>query len=212
MRYFCDARSKVLQHDAREDVFRINNGQGDTDRKAVSERESAILYRMGEARRKKARQCICGSGLPAAACCYGDHGWMKKAAFVRIDQTGHLGSHDKCYLNSTKACSDQITKEHLISHSVLKVLAEKFIEISGAPWLKPNEKKVLPFGSLVSNCLCGAHNSALANLDAAAGKFFEAFQRCGTTEVGPPLQFIFNGHDIERWLLKMLAGMAVSNF
>jgi hypothetical protein len=95
---------------------------------------------------------------------------------------------------------------------VLRVLAEKSIEISGAPWLKPGEKKILAFGSLVSNCLCGTHNNALTNLDAAAGKFFEAFQKCGTTETGPPLQFIFNGHDIERWLLKMLAGMAASNY
>jgi hypothetical protein len=167
---------------------------------------------MGAAKRKKNRPCICGSGQPAASCCYGNNGWKKSAALVQIDRTGHSGVHDKCYLNLTKACSDQISKEHLISHSVLKVLAEKTIEISGTPWLKPDEKKILPFGSLVSNCLCRTHNNALTNLDAAAGKFFEAFQKCGTTETGPPLQFIFNGHDIERWLLKMLAGMANSNY
>jgi hypothetical protein len=167
---------------------------------------------VGEAKRKKGKPCMCGSGQPAATCCYGADGWKKNATVVRIDRTGQSGSHDKCYLNSTNACSDQISKEHLISRSVLKVLAEKSIEISGAPWLKPGEKKILPFGSLVSNCLCRAHNNALTNLDAAAGKFFEAFQKCGATEAGLPLQFIFNGHDIERWLLKMLAGMAFSNY
>lgn len=167
---------------------------------------------MGQARRKRSQPCICGSGRPAGACCYGRDGWKKSAASVRIDKTGHSGLHAKCYLSATGACSDQISKEHLISHAVLKVLAEKSIGISGVPWLKPGETKVLPFGSLVSNCLCIAHNSSLTNLDATAGKFFEAFQRCGTTETGPPLQFLFNGHDIERWMLKMLAGMAASNY
>lgn len=167
---------------------------------------------MGEAKRKKGRQCICGSGLPAADCCYGSNGWKKTASCVQIEHTGRTGKHAKCYLNSTGACADQISKEHIISHSVLRVLAEKAVEISGAPWLKPEEKKVLPFGSLVANCLCVAHNNALTNLDAAAGRFFEAFQKCGTTDVGPPLQFIFSGHDLERWLLKMLVGMAVSNY
>lgn len=170
------------------------------------------MYRsMGQAKQRRERPCLCGAGLPAASCCYGPNGWSKSSAVVQIIQTGHSGRHAKCYLNSTEGCSDQISKEHLISQAVLKIIAEKSIEISGAPWLK-GETKTLSFGSLVSNCLCNAHNNALTNLDAAAGKFFDALRKCGTTENGPPLEFIFNGHDIERWMLKTLSGLAASNY
>jgi hypothetical protein len=167
---------------------------------------------MGEAKRKKNRPCICGSGLLAGTCCYGTGGWRKEAGDIRLDDTGFSGSHANCYLSSTNTCSTKISSEHVISGSVLNVLTEKSIEISGVPWLKPGEKKRIGIASLVANCLCTAHNSSLSALDTAAGKFFEAIQKCGTTETRPGLEFIVNGHDIERWFLKMLAGMSVSNY
>lgn len=100
----------------------------------------------------------------------------------------------------------------MISETVLNVLTEKSIEISGVPWLKSGEKKRIGIASLVANCLCTAHNNSLSPIDAAAGRFFDALQKCGTTETQPGLEFIVNGHDIERWFLKMLAGMSVSNY
>lgn len=81
--------------------------------------------------------------------------------------------------------------------------------IGGLPWIPEGQFKSVGFKSLVANCLCKDHNSALYPLDDAAKKFFAALRSCfeeGTT--GPC--FLINGHDIERWLLKTLKAMAVS--
>ena len=84
------------------------------------------------------------------------------------------------------------------------------VEVSGFHWLK-GEKKVLTFANLVTNCLCTNHNSALSKIDSVGGRFFAAFQKCCTTDSKPSLNFLFSGHDIERWLLRTLAASAVSN-
>jgi hypothetical protein len=112
-------------------------------------------------------------------------------------------------LNSTAACSTKISGEHLISESVLRVLADEQIELSGVPWLN-GQKKVLRFGALTSNCLCTSHNTALSPIDAAGGRFFSAVQQCGTTQVGPNQEFLLSGHDVERWMLRTLAALGVS--
>ncbi len=70
------------------------------------------------------------------------------------------GRHDGCYLRATEACCTKISGEHLISETVLDVLAEKQVEVSGLPWLKGETKK-LGFAALTSKCLCRTHNSAL---------------------------------------------------
>jgi hypothetical protein len=72
------------------------------------------------------------------------------------------------------------------------------------------DKKVLGFASLTTNCLCKAHNSALSPIDTQGARFFEAIQKCGTTDTGPTYKFLFSGHDIERWMLRTLAAFGVS--
>ena len=80
-----------------------------------------------------------------------------------------LGRHAACYLRATGACCTKISGEHFISETVLNVLAEKQIEISGLPWQKRN-KKILGFGALTSGCLCRTHNSALSPIDTMGGR------------------------------------------
>ena len=124
--------------------------------------------------------------------------------------TGHSGSHASCYLKDTNGCNDKITGEHLVSQTVLRVLAEEKVEVSGFPWLK-GRKKILAFGSLIANCLCGTHNSSLSVIDSVGGLFFEAFQKSCMTDKGPGLKFLFSGHDVERWLFRTVASLSVSN-
>jgi hypothetical protein len=62
---------------------------------------------------------------------------------------------------------------------------------------------------MTANCLCTAHNNALSPLDAAAGRFFAALERCDTAG-DKPQHHLFSGHDLERWLLKTAAGLAAS--
>lgn len=109
----------------------------------------------------------------------------------------------------TSACSTKISGEHLISHGVLKVLAEKQVELSGLPWQK-GSKKSLGFEALTANCLCTAHNSALSRIDMAGARFFDAIQRCAGIQTGVSQNILLSGHDVERWMLRTLAAMAES--
>ena len=82
--------------------------------------------------------------------------------------------------------------------------------MSGFAWLK-GAKKNLTFANLTANCLCTSHNSALSDIDTVGGKLFAAIQECSITDRKPGLSFLFSGHDIERWLFRTLAALAVSN-
>jgi hypothetical protein len=124
---------------------------------------------------------MCGTGLPAGLCCWTPSGYFKKPQVIDLHNTGVTGRRDGCYMQATNACDTTLSAEHPISQSVLKVLAEKQVEVSGVPWLK-GETKVLGFGALRARCLCARHNSLLSPIDMVGAKFFEAIQRCGTTE------------------------------
>ena len=129
---------------------------------------------MGEAKRRKRLRCICGSGDPAGECCWTPHGYHKKPVVVDLHNTGRTGKHDKCYMAATGACDTKISGEHLISHSVLKILAEKQVELSGLHWQKPGDKKMLGFGALIAKALCTRHNSLLSPIDSVGARPFEA--------------------------------------
>jgi hypothetical protein len=129
---------------------------------------------------------------------------------VDLHNTGRTGKHGKCYMAATGACDTKISGEHLISRSVLKILAEKQVELSGLPWQKPGDKNMLGFTTLITNALCTSHNSRLSPIDAVGARLFEAIQKCGTTDTGPGLQFLLSGHDVERWMLRTLASFGVS--
>lgn len=58
--------------------------------------------------------------------------------------------------------------------------------------------------------LCDRHNAALAPLDSIAVRLFRAFDEEGAAGSGQQLLYLFSGHDIERWLLKILCGIAYS--
>jgi hypothetical protein len=164
---------------------------------------------MGEAKRRRLAPCICGTGLPGAQCCWTPYGYQKKPAVLDLHSTGLTGSHVGCYMQATNACDTKLSAEHLISEGVLKVLADKQVEVSGTLWLK-GEKKVLGFAALTAKCLCARHNSLLSPIDTAGARFFEAIQKCGTMDKGPGLLFLLSGHDVERWMLRSLAIFGVS--
>jgi hypothetical protein len=166
---------------------------------------------MGEAKLKRRLPCICGSTRPAGDCCWSLGRWNKRPASIKLAATGFDGAHERCYLNDTNSCSDKISREHLISATVLDAISDTKISVTGFPWQAAGEAKSIGKEALTSNCLCSAHNSALSDLDAAAGYFFRALQICTTQEDGPSRQFLCSGHDIERWMLKTLSGMAESS-
>jgi hypothetical protein len=171
---------------------------------------------VGEAKQKwyalGRRPCACDSGLVAEACCWTPKGWFKAHASIDLLATGHTGSHKKCYLRELGTCSDSISGEHPISATVLRAIGEDRLRITGTPWLPQGESRDIGIQSLVSNCLCGAHNSALSRLDAIAGRFYRDIQTTLLDDNAPVRTRLFSGHDIERWLLKTSAGLAASKY
>jgi hypothetical protein len=100
--------------------------------------------------------------------------WNKAPALVQVRPIPVEDyAHPKCSASLTKKCSTKITREHFISHNILKELVyERGVKITGVPWIDYETWKVLPTESLASKILCENHNQALSDLDAQMGRFF----------------------------------------
>ena len=128
---------------------------------------------MGEARRRllalRLATCICGSGKPAGECCPEGEHWSKAPASLELRSTREPTSVEKCYMKELRACGGGLSGEHLISESVIRLLAgDGEFRISGTPWLAEGEWKAIGPRSLTANCLCERHNGSLHPLDDAA--------------------------------------------
>jgi hypothetical protein len=174
--------------------------------------------KLGEKKRKwyalANAPCACDSGKPGGECCWTPTRWFKAPASIDLRATGHTGSLNKCYLRELGTCSDKVSGEHIISANVLRIVGgdENKIRLTGVPWLPKGETRDIGISSLVSNCLCEAHNHALSQLDAVAGRFYRAIQTSMVDKAAPVRTRLFSGHDIERWLLKTTAGLAASKY
>jgi hypothetical protein len=111
----------------------------------------------------------------------------------------------RCYARAHRNCSAKITREHFISRSLLTMwmAGKEALEVSGfahqagqVQALRPNE--------LASKVLCERCNSALSPLDAAVTNAWDYL------EVGAGDGLVLNGHDLERWFVKLLCGHAAS--
>lgn len=85
----------------------------------------------------------------------------------------------------------------------------------GLPWQEKGVPKSLPPRAIAGRILCDRHNSALSPLDDVAGRFFDRleaaaiFPETGDSRPSNSLS-IFSGLDIERWMLKLMCGLASS--
>jgi len=157
------------------------------------------------------RVCPCGSGKAPLGCCLKSTGFRKRPAKTRpaVPRTGR--SHAQCYAAALKDCSQGISREHFVSDSLLKHIAgADTLTVAGFPWISEGGTRVLTPSSLASKMLCGRHNSALSELDAQAIRFFKAFDDLHLWGHLNEDVMLFNGHDLERWFLKILCGLAGS--
>lgn len=155
--------------------------------------------------------CPCGSNIAASACCLTPTGFRKVPAFTSppLPKTGN--SNPSCYASSLGDCSSKRTREHYISKSLLLYLnRHNALTVKGFPWIEGEQKTLSP-NALTSNVLCGRHNAALSPLDEIAVRLFKAFDEGGVVGSGQQLLYLFSGHDVERWLLKILCGITYSN-
>jgi hypothetical protein len=173
-----------------------------------SERERVCPCSMGQAKQRRraiaTQPCICGRGMLAGECCLDGRWWHRKPTALGLVRTNGTALGN-CYLADLNGCSDKISREHLISEAVLRVIRKDELVASGLPWMKEGEIKI-GLNTVVGKCLCTSHNSMLSPLDAEAAKFFRAMEECDLHRSGEAKLFLFSGHDIERWLLKTLAG------
>lgn len=116
-----------------------------------------------------------------------------------------------CYAAPLGDCSLKLSREHFVSESLLKELCrDDEMRVSGLRWQKSDHEKVLPPNALASKILCERHNSALSSVDAIAANLFGAFNEKNAAGGGRQLLHLFSGHDLERWLLKVLCGLVYS--
>ncbi|MBS2014031.1 MAG: hypothetical protein JST00_14170 [Deltaproteobacteria bacterium] len=115
-------------------------------------------------------------------------------------------SHERCYAKDLADCDMQISREHYISASVLADLGEVFhVTRERLGW----EAKKLTANALACNMLCRRHNSALSCLDVAGRDFVRCLRLSQERAAAGGGRDVFNGIDLERWLLKMLCGYTV---
>jgi hypothetical protein len=156
--------------------------------------------------------CPCLSGDAFVRCCKVG---PKRLPYVRIpnlappgDVTGY--AHSKCYMSSTKNCSEGKSREHYISEAIL----ERFdkLNVSGMPWQEKGESKILPAKSLVANILCERHNNALAPIDTLGLRAFDALTWASDYAVtrkhpGRAEHYLMSGEGLELWMFKLAAGV-----
>lgn len=124
----------------------------------------------------------------------------------------------RCYLSSLENCSKKITKEHFISRNILEKITSSTLKIeNSAHFFGGRHLTEIGIDAFSSKVLCDAHNSALTDLDAAAGLAFSRIEMLakdagrGATSASPVRSFhIVSGIDMERWLIKVYCGLVAA--
>ena len=154
-------------------------------------------------------RCPCRSGLRAKLCCSRPGRVWKKSPTPILALPASGFGHPRCYFRSYLSCSQKLSREHIVSHSVLKAIADANARISGAAWQQPGIENIISTQSLASKVLCEAHNNILSPLDNVAGAFVKMLLRLdGQLHGQPPFERfqIVSGFDVERWMLKVYCG------
>ena len=152
-------------------------------------------------------ECLCGSSKLTKYCCARPEGIIFKRPILLKEPEYHAeGSNKKCLFSYRRSCSPKITREHYISQSVLRLLNNvglKNLKVSGLR--ASSEFKSIAIRNLTAKILCKTHNSMFSRLDGEIARFAKAIQ--SHFEFGEDKEYLFCGHDIERWLFKVAMGM-----
>jgi hypothetical protein len=162
-------------------------------------------------------KCPCESGRMLRSCCLTVDGALRPATAVTCPPGPKTGIRNEgCYAAALADCSADISREHYVSYALLKLVSiDGKVTIDGFPWQDSGTVNRVPPPSLTGKILCRRHNVALSPLDAVASRLFERIDQFHREIVDRARKnetqfFLFNGHDIERWMLKTLCGAVVS--
>lgn len=115
----------------------------------------------------------------------------------------------RCFLSHVTPCQGGISREHYISRSVLEKIGEGSVQIGGLDWQAKNQLQSIGIGALTAKILCEKHNSALSHLDTEAGRLFQTIHLIDKQPDAVSDHSDFDGRTIERWLLKLAAGLVL---
>jgi hypothetical protein len=154
-----------------------------------------------------AEPCPCGGGKVVAECP------CKRRSFVPAQvntRPGRIRSgmrSARCYARATEDCRGPISAEHAIAESI----AADFQWSPVTRILVDSTARTIPPSAAGRKVLCKRHNSALSPLDQVGRRFVHALGR-GLQQrfenSSEQIHFLFNGFDVERWMLKVLCTMA----
>jgi hypothetical protein len=161
--------------------------------------------------------CPCGSRRKAGRCCLSSSGtWFKSPSVITpaLPRTGF--KNPACYASQLEDCSRDLSKEHFVSESILKLLAPSGeVTVAGLNWQSTGETKSVPIATFASRVTCRRHNQALSPLDSTMAAVVSAIRLAdpGCSDVSVPCKkrILVSGNDIERWLLKLVIGATFSN-
>ncbi len=160
-------------------------------------------------------KCPCGSGKRVKDCCLRRDGTLRPWPCVTRPPEPKTGmQRPGCYAAGLADCSDKLSKEHIVSAALLRLITrDGMVGISGLAWQPPDTMQLHSIAALGTRVLCQRHNSALAPLDTLAERFFSKLDLIYQEFIARVLEdriFLFNGNDIERWMLKLLCGAVYS--
>jgi hypothetical protein len=151
--------------------------------------------------------CPCGSGKVVVNCP------CKRRHFVPTPvntRPGRIVSGMrvlKCYAHLTRDCGGSISADHALAESI----ADDFGRTPITRILADGATRSVPPSAAGRNVLCRRHNSALSSLDQVGRRFVRALgnQIRHWAENSPEQDHVlFNGFDVERWMLKVLCTAA----
>lgn len=152
--------------------------------------------------------CPCGSELKSKFCCRRGRRWKCRSVGVLLRPGDPDAAHPKCYAAAYGGCSERITREHYFTRGVLNLIGD--LEVRGLPGSPVEQPRRLGIKALTAKVLCEVHNSHLSRLDVVGTHLFETFKQTGAGLPADPSFHLFNGLDVERWLLKVLLGFSAS--
>jgi len=113
----------------------------------------------------------------------------------------------KCYAQVTSDCRPPLSRDHAIANAIWEDFQRTLI----TRILSDGSTRCVPPSAAGRKVLCRRHNSALSPLDDVGRRFVRAllYQIQHRSENSPHhTHILFNGFDIERWMLKVLCTMA----
>jgi len=124
-------------------------------------------------------------------------------------------AHPDCYAAELEECSTQISKEHYVSNTVLRLisLGEPCVLVRNLRFQSPETLEPIGISNLVAKVLCSKHNSDLSRFDCAGQSVFDGMDQIDSAAGKPdtlPATILVNGDDLERWMLKTLCSCIFS--